>query len=89
MVWDFFEKNSLFPYNEVKNKKFVLHSVNVFKALLPGSYIVLQITKKLSCIKHFDLLLASSVLNVNYKIRNIHIRIFVRTNCCITCTIGS
>ena len=37
--WDFFEKNSLFPYrgkkklnvfNEVKNKKFVPHSVNFF-----------------------------------------------------------
>ena len=37
--WDFFEKNSLFPNmsekknvsNEVKNKKFVLHSVNFSK----------------------------------------------------------
>ena len=38
----------------------------------------LQITQKLSCInniKHVDLLLASSVLNVNYKIRKIHTNI--------------
>ena len=56
-------KNNVF--NEVKNKKFVLHSVNLFEALSPGSYKGLQIIQKLSCIKHVDLLLASSVLNVN------------------------
>ena len=48
---------------EVKNKKFVLHSVYFFKALFPGSYKGLQITQNLTCIKHVDLLLASSVLN--------------------------
>ena len=80
--WDFFEKNSLFPvsvqvrkksnvFNEVKNKKFVLHSVNFFKALFPQSYKGLQITQNLKCIKHVDLLSASNVLNVNYKIRKI------------------
>ena len=60
----FFERNSLFPYRSeknkmslTKNKKCVLHSVNLF----PGSYKGLQITQKLSCIKHIGLLLASSV----------------------------
>ena len=61
--WDFFEKNSLFPnrcekinvLNQVKNKKFVLHSVNFVKALFPGSYKGLQITQKLTCIKRVDL----------------------------------
>ena len=48
-----------------KKKKFVLHSVNFFKALFPGSYKGLQITHNLTCIKHVDLLLASSALNVN------------------------
>ena len=43
-----------------------------FEAFLPCSYKGLQITQNLSCIEHEDLLLASSVLNVNYKIRNIH-----------------
>ena len=77
-VWDFFEKIVFFPtganklFKEVKNKKFVFHSVNMFEAVFPGSYKSLQITQKLSCIKHVDLLLASSVLNVNYKIRKIH-----------------
>ena len=51
-------------FNEVKNKKFVLHSVNVFEALFPGSYKGWQITQKLTCV---NVLLASSVLNVNYK----------------------
>ena len=54
------------------NKNFVLHSVYFFEALFPGSYKVLQITQNLTCIKHVDLLLASSVLNVNYTIRKIH-----------------
>ena len=57
---------------KLKNKKFVLHSVNFFEALFSGSYKGLQITQKLLCINHVDLLLASSVLNVNYKIRKIH-----------------
>ena len=57
---------------KLKNKKFVLLSVNFFKALFPGSYKGLQITQNLTCIKHVDLLLAISVLNVNYKIRKIH-----------------
>ena len=62
--WDFFEKNSLFPYrreknkNKNKNKKFVVHSANFFEALLPQSYKGLQITQNLTCTKHVDLLLA-------------------------------
>ena len=44
--WNLFEKNSLFPYkseknkmsSKVKDKKFVLHSMNLFKAHFPGSY---------------------------------------------------
>ena len=76
----FLEKIVCFPtgvkkfnvFNKVKSKKFVLHSVNFFKALFPGSYKGLQITQSLTCIKHDDLLLASSVLSVNYKIRKIH-----------------
>ena len=59
----------------LKIKKFVLHSVFFFEALFPGSYKDLQITQNLTCIKHVDLLLGSSVLNVNYKIRKIHINI--------------
>ena len=50
---------------EVKNEKFVLHSVNFFEALFPGSCKGLQITQNLTCKKHVDLLWASSVLNVN------------------------
>ena len=76
----FFDKNGLFPNRseknkmsskKLKNKKFIVHSVNFFKTLSPGSYKDLQITQNLTCIiiKHVDLLLASSVLNVNYKIR--------------------
>ena len=59
-------------FNKVKNKKFVLHSVYFFEAFFPGSYKDLHITQNFTCIKHVDLLLASSVLNVNYKIRKIH-----------------
>ena len=29
-------------FNEVKNKKLVLHSVNLFQAFFPGSYKVLE-----------------------------------------------
>ena len=93
--WDFFEKNSLFldkseknVFNEVKNKKLILHSVNFFKALFLGSYKGLQITQNLTYIKHVDQLFTSSVLNVNYEFKR-SIGIFVRTNCCITCSIGS
>ena len=76
--WDFLKKIVCFQteakknvFNEVK-KKFVLHSANFFEALFPQSYKGLQITQNFTCIKHVDLLLASSVLNVNYKIRTIH-----------------
>ena len=59
----FLKKKCLFPYksekksnviNEVKNKKFVLHSMNFSEALFPGSYKGLQITQNLTCIKHVD-----------------------------------
>ena len=64
--WYFFlKKNSYRSEKNQINKKFVLHSLNLFEALFPGIYKVLQITLKLSCMKHVDLLLASSVLNVN------------------------
>ena len=43
-----------------------------FQSPFPWSYKGLQITQKLSSIKYVDLLVASSVLNVNYKIRKIH-----------------
>ena len=58
---------------KLKIKKFV-HSVNLFEVLFPGSSKVLQITLKLSCTfkMHVNLHLASSVINVNYKIRKIH-----------------
>ena len=59
-------------FKEVKNKKFVLHSVNFFEALFSRSYKGLQITKFNMYTKHVDLPLASNVLNVNYKIRKIH-----------------
>ena len=43
------EKNKMSStVNEVKDKKFVLHSVNLFDALFPGSYKGLQITQKLA-----------------------------------------
>ena len=49
--WDFLKKIVCFPtgakknvFNEVKNKKFVLHSVYFFEAFFPGSYKDLQIT---------------------------------------------
>ena len=57
---------------KLKIKKFILHSVNLFETLFPGSYKGLQIPQNLTCIKHVNLLLAISVLNVNYKIRKIH-----------------
>ena len=59
---------------KLKIKKFVLHSVKYFEADFHASYKGLQITQNLTCrpIKHVDILLASSVLNVNYKIRKIH-----------------
>ena len=77
--WEFFEKIVCFPtgakklnvFNEVKSKKFVLHSLHLFEAIFPRSCKGLQITQKLSCLKHADLILASIVLNVNYKIRKI------------------
>ena len=50
-------------FNEVKNKKFSSFSV-FFEAFFHGSYKGLQITQNLTCIKHVDLLLARSVLNV-------------------------
>ena len=53
-------------------KKFVLYSVKFFEAHFPWSYKGLQIVQNLTCIKYVDLLLASSVLNVYYKIRKIH-----------------
>ena len=63
-VWDCFEKIDCFATGvkkikclQFKNKKFVLHSVNLFEALSPVSYKGLQITQKLSCINHVDLLL--------------------------------
>ena len=92
----FFEKNNLFPYRN-ENNKISSNKLNIkicssfsefFEALFLGSYKGLQITQKLTCIEHVDLLLSSTVLNVNHKIRKIHIRIFIRTNCCI-CSIGS
>ena len=46
--------------------------MNLLEALFPGNYKSLQITQNLTYIKHVDLLLADSVLNVNYKIRQIH-----------------
>ena len=55
-------------FNEVKNKKFVLHSVKFFEALFPGCYKGLQITQNLTCIKHVDLLLASSVMCIKCKL---------------------
>ena len=79
--WDFFEKNSLFPYRSKKNKmsstRLKINSLffiqQIFpKPFFPQSYRGLQITQNLTCIKHIDLLLASSVLNVNYQIRTIH-----------------
>ena len=84
----FSNRNKKINVFKEKNKKFVLHSVKFFEALFSGSYKGLQITQNLTCIKHVDLLLASSVLNVNYKIRKSK-RIFVRTNCCITCSVSS
>ena len=95
--WDFFEKNSLFPYMSKKNKmsstKLKINSLffiqQIFlKPFFPQSYRGLQITQNLTCKKHVVLLLASSVLNVNYQMRK-SIGIFVRTNCCITCSFGS
>ena len=70
------EKKNVF--NEVKNKKVFLHSVNFFEALFTGKYKGLEITQYLTCVKHVDLLLASivHVLNVNYKIRKIHRNIY-------------
>ena len=70
--WDFFEKNSLFPYRSEKNKmssmKLKINSLFFiqqffFEALFPQNYKDLQITQNLTCIKHVDLLLASNVLN--------------------------
>ena len=56
-VWDILKKIVGFPTGAKKNKmssmklkkKFVLHSMNFFEALFPGSYKGLQITQKLSC----------------------------------------
>ena len=77
--WDFFEINSLFPYRREKNKissmklkTFVLHLVNFVEALYPGSYKGLQITQKLTCIKHVDLpstsILANSITGIKCKL---------------------
>ena len=55
---------------KIKNLFFI--QLIFFEAFLPGSYKGLQITQNLTCVKHVDLLLASSVLNVNYKITKIH-----------------
>ena len=91
--WDFFEKIFCFPtgakklnvFTEVKNKKFVLHLVNFFEALFPRSCKGLQVTQNLTCIKHVDLL-GKQYIKCNL---GRSIRIFVRSNCCITCSIGS
>ena len=58
----------------------VVHSVNFFEAHLEPtwSYKDLQITQKLTRIKHLDLLQAKSVFNLNYKIKkSIGIHVFV------------
>ena len=73
---------------KLKIKSLFFIELIFFKALFPVSYKGLQITHNLICIKHVDLLLASGVLNVNEKLER-SIGIFVRTNCCITCSIGS
>ena len=52
------------------------HSEYFFEAFSPGSYKGLQITQNLTCINHVDLLLASSVLNINYTVRKIHRNIY-------------
>ena len=69
--------NILFPRRSDKNKMSsiklkIQFSEFFFESLFPGSYKGLQITQKLTCIKHVVLLLASSVLNVKYKRRKIH-----------------
>ena len=46
--------------------------MKIFEALFPWSHKGLQISQNLTCIKHVDLLLASDVLNVNYKIGKFH-----------------
>ena len=67
------KKNSLFPYRTEKNKMSLMKlKVNFFEALFPGSFKGLQITQNLTCTKHVDLLLTSSELSVNDKIRKIH-----------------
>ena len=78
---DFFEKNSLFPNRGEKNKmsstklkiKILFFIQCIFsKPFSVGVIKVCKIIQKLTCIKHVDLPLARSVLNVNYKIRKIH-----------------
>ena len=52
---------------KIKNKKYVLHSVNFFKALFPGSYKGLQITQNLTCIKHVDLIFCKQCIKCKLK----------------------
>ena len=70
-------------FNQVKNKKFVLHSVNFVEGLFPGNYKGLQITQKLTCRKRV-VLPSTSTFGKQYTWYKI-----IRTNCCITCSIGS
>ena len=48
--------------------------MNLLEELFPRNYKCLQITQNLACIKHVDLVLASSVLNVNLKIRKEYLK---------------
>ena len=57
---------------KLKIKSFFFIYLIFLEAHFTGRYNELHIAKKLTWIKHVDLLWASNALNVNYKIRKIY-----------------